>query len=168
MAKNAMTEQALLDEQAAATMPEDGPKWPAKVTVTLDSFVDDVTKEKREFISIRLANPFPDDPDVPDFRLATKWESDSAIFKYRAVKHLRQHENIELSGVIRPVTYYNKKFKKDVTYIGLFVPDPFTEDRQLELRIRDEGAQVLFSTLFRDLWDLHNVTVEPVKEKDEE
>ena len=167
MAKNVMTEQELLDEQAAYT-PEDGPKWPAKVTVALDSFVDDVTKEKREFISIRLANPFPDDPDVPDFRLATKWESDSAIFKYRALKYLRQHENIVLDGVIRPVTYYNKKFKKDVTYIGLYVPDPFIEDRLLELRIRDERSQGLFSTLFRDLWNLHNVTVEPVKEKDEE
>lgn len=161
MAKETKNEVRNESTQAAENT---GLTWPAKVQINLDSFIDDRTNEQREYVAIKLVKPFPDDPDVPDFKLTTKWESDSEIFKYRARKHLRVNPDLELSGVIQPVTYYNKKYKKDVTYIGLYVPDPFVTDRILELRVKGEGQQVLFSTLFRDMWNLHDVTVDPIKD----
>lgn len=113
-----------------------------------------------EYVEVTLDSPFPDDPDLPTFILVPKWKSDESIFKYRAKKTMATVESVPLKAVISPYEYFNKKYRKQVLYIGIWAVDPFSPGRTIELQVKDEGDRTLLSVLMRDHWDLVHVDVE--------
>ena len=117
-----------------------------KATVSLGSFYDESSRETKDFVSVMLISPF-DDEDFTDTRIEPKWKDAKGTFNYKAKKALKLQDNFELNGEIRKVSYYNKKKKRYVDYPGMFVKDPFGNDREIEFGVKREEDAAVFSML---------------------
>ncbi len=112
--------------------------------ILIDSFETD-EKEMREYLAIRLPDPFGDE-DFVNVAIAPKWEDDESVFKYYAKKALRTEPEIEFPVTLKVLEYKNKKKNKTVRYAGLIGISPFN-GRELEFRIKSKEKAAVFTEL---------------------
>ena len=159
--KDTMTETVATTETA-----EDVKRLEVRAIVGTDSFTDDSTHELREYISVKLVNPFPTD-EGGEFRLVPKWKSDKGLFNLQARRRLKSGDNFEIVGEVTKNSYLSKKQKRLVTYPALYFKN-FYAPGNIEMKVKDESQQAVFCFLLSELWGETLENAEPETEQRED
>lgn len=116
--------------------------------ILMRDFTNEETKEKLDYVSIELPDPFNDE-DFRDIGITPKWKDAGNVFKFYAKKALRTNDVIEFPVTIMPKTYVNKA-KKQVTYPGIVGVNPF-DGREMEFRVKGKDKDDKNISIFNHL-----------------
>jgi hypothetical protein len=153
---------------AKATPSKDGkllPELKFKARAFYDSFEDEKTKQKRQYLAIVFA-PHPFDPGVKDVKLnftSDKYKDENdkrrkdrvkSWFKYQVEKELRTSESVWLTGILQRRRFFVKDENKNLEYTAIFLDNPFEPGKRLHMYIRDVDAAAVLDKFCIDSLEL--------------
>lgn len=116
--------------------------------ILLRNFTNEETKEKLDYVSIELPDPF-DDEDFRDVGITPKWKDAGNVFKFYAKKALKTNDVVEFPVTIKPLSYTSKA-KKKVTYAGIIGVNPF-DGCEMEFRVKGKDKDDRNVSIFNHL-----------------
>lgn len=153
--------EAKIVKMAAEILSEtsESPTFEMKARISIKQFETD-EGEKKDYVATELTDPF-DDEDFRDIGIAPKWDRDRPVFKFKAKKALKTHDDITFPVTLKICTYTRKDDKKLVSYPGLVGVSPF-DGRPMEFVVKGENNRAIFDDIARDMLGLR---AEPAENK---
>ncbi len=131
----------------------------------MDEFEDPDTGETREYVSITMPNVVePEDGDVVLAFNSDKNKDENGkirnnkvktLFKYDAKKYLQTAEKVEISGVIRYKSFYDKKEKKDINFVSIVIFNPFDDGAAINMYLKNFEAATLLERYVKKNFNIY-------------